>query len=160
PLRWVNNVALGCVNTVAARLLEPLGPVGAAILAEERSWGLLNHFAMYDWLAVALGVLILDLAIYLQHVIFHAVPLLWRLHLVHHADLDVDVTTGLRFHTLEIILSLAIKLAIVVSLGLPALAVLIFEILLNATSMFSHGNLRLPDSLDRALRFILVTPDM
>jgi sterol desaturase/sphingolipid hydroxylase (fatty acid hydroxylase superfamily) len=115
---------------------------------------------MPGWLAVLLAVIALDLALYLQHVLFHAVPLLWRLHMVHHADLDFDVTTGLRFHTIEILLSAGIKSAAVLLLGAPALAVLIFEVLLSATSMFNHGNLKLPLWLDRVLRLLVVTPDM
>jgi len=113
-----------------------------------------------DWLAVIFSVIILDLALYLQHVLFHAVPFLWRFHRVHHTDLDIDASTGLRFHTLEILLSMGIKAAVVIVLGAPALAVLAFEILLNATSIFSHGNARLPLRLDRVLRLFLVTPDM
>jgi sterol desaturase/sphingolipid hydroxylase (fatty acid hydroxylase superfamily) len=131
-----------------------------ALLAEERGWGLFANVAVPGWLAVVLSVVLLDLVIYLQHVLFHAVPLLWRLHMVHHADLDFDVTTGVRFHTIEILLSLGIKMGAVVLLGTPALAVLIFEVLLNATSMFSHGNVRLPGWLDRVLRLVLVTPEM
>jgi sterol desaturase/sphingolipid hydroxylase (fatty acid hydroxylase superfamily) len=134
--------------------------VGVALGAEEHGWGLFNNVAVPAWLAVVLAVVALDLIIYLQHVMFHAVPLLWRLHMVHHADLDFDVSTGLRFHTIEILLSMGIKAAAVVLLGAPALGVLIFEVLLNATSMFSHGNVRLPAWLDRVLRLLVVTPDM
>jgi sterol desaturase/sphingolipid hydroxylase (fatty acid hydroxylase superfamily) len=160
PVRWLNNLGLVCLNTIAVRLILPLGAVGIALIAEERGWGLFNHIALPAWLAVALSVVGLDFVIYLQHVLFHAVPTLWRLHMVHHADLDFDVTTGLRFHTLEILLSMGIKLAAVMLLGTPAVAVLIFESLLNATSMFSHANMRLPDWLDRPLRLFVVTPDM
>jgi sterol desaturase/sphingolipid hydroxylase (fatty acid hydroxylase superfamily) len=130
------------------------------MLAESRSWGLLHQVRWPAWLEVALAVLAFDLAIYLQHVMFHAVPALWRLHMVHHADLDFDVTTGLRFHTLEILLSALIKLAVVVVIGPPAVAVVIFEVLLNATSMFNHSNVRMPGWLDRLLRWLVVTPDM
>jgi sterol desaturase/sphingolipid hydroxylase (fatty acid hydroxylase superfamily) len=158
--RWASNLGLVVVNTLAARLLLPLGAVGVALIAEERGWGLLNNEPLPAWLAVALSVVALDLVIYLQHVLFHAVPVLWRLHRVHHADLDFDVTTGIRFHTLEILLSLGIKVAAVVLLGAPALAVLVFEVVLNASSMFSHGNVRLPAWLDRLLRWVLVTPEM
>jgi sterol desaturase/sphingolipid hydroxylase (fatty acid hydroxylase superfamily) len=160
PWRWLNNLALVFLNTIAVRILLPLGAVGMAVIARDKGWGLFNNLELADWLAVILGMVVLDFAIYLQHILFHAVPLLWRLHLVHHADLDFDVTTGLRFHTLEILLSWAIKLAAVVLLGAPALAVLLFEVLLNATSMFNHSNLRLPLWLDRLLRLVLVTPDM
>jgi sterol desaturase/sphingolipid hydroxylase (fatty acid hydroxylase superfamily) len=160
PGRWLSNLGLVVVDTVAVRFLVPLGAVGMALAAEERGWGLFHILAFPGWAAVVLSVVALDLVIYLQHVLFHAVPLLWRLHMVHHADLDFDVTTGVRFHTLEILLSLGIKLAAVALLGAPALAVLIFEVLLNATSMFSHGNVRLPAWLDRVLRWVVVTPEM
>jgi sterol desaturase/sphingolipid hydroxylase (fatty acid hydroxylase superfamily) len=160
PQRWLSHFSLVVINTIAARILLPIGAVGMAFLAERHGWGLFNNIAIPAWLAVALAFVLLDLAIYLQHVLFHAVPLLWRLHLVHHADLDFDVTTGLRFHTIEIVLSLGIKLAAVCLLGAPALAVLLFEIALNATSMFNHSNLHLPRWLDMVLRFVVVTPDM
>jgi len=158
--RWLSNLGLVALDTLAVRLLLPLGAVGMAVLAQERGWGLVNNLDLPGWLAVTLSVLALDLVIYLQHVLFHAVPVLWRLHMVHHADLDFDVTTGVRFHTLEILLSMGLKLAAVVLLGAPALGVLIFEVLLNATSMFSHTNVRMPAWLDRVLRLIVVTPDM
>jgi sterol desaturase/sphingolipid hydroxylase (fatty acid hydroxylase superfamily) len=160
PLRWLSNLALVGLNTLVLRVLIPLGAAGMALLAEEQGWGLLNTLAMPPWLAIVLAVVALDFVIYLQHVLFHAVPALWRLHMVHHADLDFDVTTGVRFHTLEILLSMGIKLAAVILLGAPALAVLIFEVLLNATSMFSHGNVRLPHWLDQGLRLVVVTPEM
>jgi sterol desaturase/sphingolipid hydroxylase (fatty acid hydroxylase superfamily) len=160
PLRWLSNLALAGLNTLALRVLIPLGAVGMALLAEEQGWGLLNNLTLPTWLAIVLSVVALDFVIYLQHVLFHAVPILWRLHMVHHADLDFDVTTGVRFHTVEILLSMGIKLASVVLLGAPALAVLIFEVLLNATSMFSHGNVRLPYWIDRGLRLLVVTPEM
>jgi sterol desaturase/sphingolipid hydroxylase (fatty acid hydroxylase superfamily) len=160
PGRWASNLGLVALDTAAARLLLPLGAVGVALVAEERGWGLLQNVRLPAWLAVALSVVALDLVIYLQHVVLHAVPLLWRLHLVHHADLDFDVTTGVRFHTLEILLSLGIKAAAVVLLGAPALAVLLFEVLLNATSLFGHGNVRLPAWADRLLRLVVVTPEM
>jgi sterol desaturase/sphingolipid hydroxylase (fatty acid hydroxylase superfamily) len=131
-----------------------------ALLASERGWGLLNIFAVPGWLAFLVSLLLLDLAIYLQHVMFHAVPALWRLHRMHHADLEFDVTTGLRFHPIEILLSMALKLAIVVALGPPAIAVLVFEVLLNGTALFNHSNIRIPLGLDRILRLIVVTPDM
>jgi sterol desaturase/sphingolipid hydroxylase (fatty acid hydroxylase superfamily) len=160
PLRWASNLGLVVVNSVVARLLVPIGAIGMALLSEENGWGLFNNITIPRWLVATLAVLLLDLAIYLQHIMFHAVPVLWRLHMVHHADLDFDVTTGLRFHTIEILLSLGIKLAVVMLLGAPALAVLIFEVALNATAMFNHANLRLPAWLDRGLRLIVVTPDM
>jgi sterol desaturase/sphingolipid hydroxylase (fatty acid hydroxylase superfamily) len=160
PVRWFSNLGLVVLDTFAARLVLPLGVVGVALLAGERGWGLFNVLPLPVWLAGPFAVVALDLAIYLQHVLFHAVPLLWRLHMVHHADLDFDVTTGVRFHTLEILLSLGIKAATVILIGAPAVAVLIFEVLLNATSMVGHGNVRLPGRLDRALRLIVVTPEM
>jgi sterol desaturase/sphingolipid hydroxylase (fatty acid hydroxylase superfamily) len=160
PLRWSSNLGLVALDSLAVRFLIPLGALGAAWLAAERGWGVLNNLALPGWLAVALAVVALDLVIYLQHVMFHAVPLLWRLHLVHHADLDFDASTGVRFHPIEILLSLGIKMAAVVLLGASALAVLLFEVLLNATSLFNHGNVRLPGWLDRLLRLVVVTPEM
>jgi sterol desaturase/sphingolipid hydroxylase (fatty acid hydroxylase superfamily) len=158
--RWPNNLGVVVVNTVLVRIVFPTTAVGLAILAETRGFGLFNVFALPAWIAVAGSVVILDLAIYLQHVLFHAVPALWRLHRMHHADLEIDVSTGLRFHPIEILLSMLIKFAVVAALGAPALAVLIFEVLLNATSMFNHANVRMPLGLDRVLRWVVVTPDM
>ena len=160
PLRWSSNLGLVVLDTVLVRILVPTTAVAIALLAEERGWGLFHSFLPPSWLAVLVCVIVLDLAIYLQHVLFHAVPALWRLHRMHHADLAFDVTTGVRFHPIEILLSMLIKLAVVAALGAPALAVLLFEMLLNATSMFSHGNVRIPERLDRMLRWIVVTPDM
>jgi sterol desaturase/sphingolipid hydroxylase (fatty acid hydroxylase superfamily) len=160
PLRWASNLGLIALATLVVRLLVPLGAMGAALLARERGWGLFNNLRLPAWLVLVLSVVALDFAIYLQHVLFHTVPLLWRLHLVHHADLDVDVTTGVRFHVLEILLSLGIKMAAVLLLGAPVLAVLVFEVLLNATSLFNHGNVRLPRWLEWPLRLVLVTPEM
>jgi sterol desaturase/sphingolipid hydroxylase (fatty acid hydroxylase superfamily) len=159
-LHWVNNLGLVFVNSFLLRILAPVGAVGVAAFAQSRQWGLFHVVSTPDWLAVLLSVVLLDLAIYLQHVMFHAIPILWRLHMVHHADLDFDVTTGLRFHTVEILLSLGIKAAAILLLGAPAAAVLIFEVLLNATSMFNHSNVRMPLGLDRAVRLFVVTPDM
>jgi sterol desaturase/sphingolipid hydroxylase (fatty acid hydroxylase superfamily) len=130
------------------------------MLAQKNGWGLLNNVALPYWLGVAAGVIVLDLTIYLQHVVFHALPTLWRIHMMHHSDLDFDVTTGVRFHPLEVIISMGIKMAMVVLLGASALAVLAFEVLLNGTSMFNHGNVRLPGGLDRILRLLVVTPEM
>lgn len=159
-VRWPNNLALVVLDTLVVRLLFPLAAVGMAFLAQTKGWGLLNIAPLPAWFAVPAAVLLLDLTIYGQHVLFHAVPVLWRLHRMHHADLEFDVTTGLRFHPGEIVLSMAIKLAAVVVLGAPPFGVLAFEVLLNATSMFNHGNVRLAPRLDRALRFIVVTPEM
>jgi sterol desaturase/sphingolipid hydroxylase (fatty acid hydroxylase superfamily) len=158
--RWASNLGLVVVSTLAVRFLIPLGALGMAALAAERGWGLLNLVSLPASLAVVVAVIALDLAIYLQHRLFHAVPLLWRLHMVHHADLDFDATTGVRFHTLEILLSMGIKMGVVLVLGASVLGVLVFEILLNATSLFSHGNVRLPAALDRVLRWVVVTPEM
>ncbi len=158
--RWASNLGLVALNSFATRLILPLTAVGAAAIGEARNWGVLHLVECPMWVEMLLAILLLDLAIYLQHVMFHAVPLLWRLHMVHHADLDFDVTTGLRFHTLEIILSGLIKLGVVFLLGPAPVAVVAFEVLLNATSMFNHGNVRLPLWLDRLLRLVVVTPDM
>ena len=151
---------MAALDTVATRIVAPVGAVGFALLAQTRGWGLFNVIALPTWLELVLAVLLLDLAIYLQHRIFHYVPVLWRLHRMHHADLDVDVTTGARFHPIEILLSLGIKFVVIVSLGAPPVGVLIFEILLNATSMFNHSNVTLPLSLEPVLRALVVTPDM
>lgn len=158
--RWLSNLALVVINTITARIVLPITAVAAALFAESREWGLLYLVDWPIWVEVIVAVLVFDLVIYLQHVMFHAVPLLWRIHMVHHADLDFDVTTGLRFHTLEILLSALIKLAVVVVLGPPAIAVVLFEVLLNATSMFNHSNISLPAWLDAIVRCLLVTPDM
>jgi len=158
--RWPNNLGVVVVDTLLVRVLFPTTAVGLALLAEAHGFGLFNTLALPVWFAVLASVVILDFAIYLQHVLFHAVPALWRLHRMHHADLEFDVTTGLRFHPIEILLSMIIKLAVVAALGAPALAVLIFEVLLNATSMFNHSNVRMPLWFDRVLRWLVVTPDM
>lgn len=159
-VRWLANLELVVINTVLLRLLFPAAAVGMALFAQEHGWGLFNAFGFPYALAVAAGVIALDFFIWLQHVMFHAIPALWRLHRVHHADLDVDVTTGLRFHPLEILLSMLIKFSVIALLGPPVLAVIAFEVLLNATSMFNHSNVRLPLALDRVLRLFVVTPDM
>lgn len=159
-IRWTNNLALVVLDTAILRLAFPILAVGLAVMAEERSWGLFNNIGAPDWAAILVSMLLLDLAIYLQHVMFHAVPGLWRLHRMHHADLDFDATTGLRFHPVEILISMGIKLAVVAALGPPAVAVLLFEVLLNATSLFNHANIDLPRPIDRVLRLIVVTPDM
>lgn len=160
PPRWGSNLGLVTLNTLSLRLIAPLGLVGVAWLAESQRWGLFQNLGVPAWAAIVASVVLLDLAIYLQHVMFHAVPLFWQLHMVHHADLDFDVTTGLRFHTAEILLSFGIKAVVVLLLGPPTVAVLIFEVLLNATSMFNHSNVRMPLLLDRLLRWLVVTPDM
>jgi sterol desaturase/sphingolipid hydroxylase (fatty acid hydroxylase superfamily) len=158
--RWISNLAITFLNPATVRLVFPILAVSMALKAQQNGWGLLNHYNLPFWLTVLVAVALLDFVIYLQHVMFHAVPVLWRLHMVHHADLDYDVTTGLRFHPIEMILSMGIKLATVALLGPPAIAVLIFEVLLNGTAMFNHGNIRLPLKIDRVLRLLVVTPDM
>jgi sterol desaturase/sphingolipid hydroxylase (fatty acid hydroxylase superfamily) len=158
--RWPSNLAIVALNTVLLRILLPATAVSLALLAAQRGWGLLNNLRLPWWSTIVVSVVLLDLAIYLQHVMFHAVPALWRLHRMHHADLDIDVTTGARFHPIEILLSMLIKFGVVAALGASAVAVLIFEVLLNATSMFNHGNVRISVGLDRYLRWLVVTPDM
>ncbi len=158
--RWFINLSIILLDNGVVLLLAPGAAVATAVAAQQAGWGLLNRYPLPAPAAVAVGVLALDLVIYLQHLMFHAVPLLWRLHMVHHADLDIDVTTGLRFHPLEIVISLGVKVAAVAALGPPVAAVVLFEVLLNATAMFNHGNVRLPEGLDRWLRLLVVTPDM
>lgn len=160
PWRWTSNLGIVALNTVLLRFVFPVAAVGLAVIAAERGWGLLNNVTLPVGVEIVLAVIALDFAIYLQHVMFHAVPALWRLHRMHHADLDFDVTTGARFHPIEILLSMGIKLAVVAALGPSAVAVVIFEVLLNATAMFNHSNARLPLGLDRVLRLAVVTPDM
>jgi sterol desaturase/sphingolipid hydroxylase (fatty acid hydroxylase superfamily) len=159
-LRWGSNLGLVVLNTVLLRLLFPAAAVGLAATAAGQGWGLMNHFGVPLWVAVPLAVIALDLAIWVQHVLVHAVPALWRLHRVHHADLDYDLTTGARFHPLEIVLSMLIKFAVILVLGPPVVAVILFEVILNGMAMFNHGNVGLPAELDRRLRRVLVTPDM
>lgn len=158
--RWIANLSVVIMNAVVLRLLFSAGAIGAAIVASDQQWGFLHQVGWPTWLEMVLAVAALDLALYLQHVMFHAVPLFWRFHMMHHADIDCDVTTGLRFHPVEVILSMFIKLAAVAVLGPSPQAVLTFEVLLNATSLFNHGNVRMPTSVDRALRWLIVTPDM
>jgi sterol desaturase/sphingolipid hydroxylase (fatty acid hydroxylase superfamily) len=159
-IRWSNNLGVVVIDTLLVRLTFPIVAVGLALVAQERGWGLFNVFDVPAWVAFVVSILALDLAIYLQHVMFHAVPALWRLHRMHHADLEFDVTTGLRFHPVEILLSMGIKLAVVAAFGPPAIAVLVFEVLLNATAMFNHSNIRIPTAIDHVLRLVVVTPDM
>lgn len=159
-LRWSNNLGIVSLDTFLLRLAFPLAAVGFALFAEERGWGLFNVLGIPPSIEFVAALIALDLIIYLQHVMFHAIPALWRLHRMHHADLDFDVTTGLRFHPVEILLSMGIKLFAIAALGPSVAAVLVFEIVLNATSMFNHGNVRLPISVDAILRWIVVTPDM
>lgn len=159
-IRWANNLGLLFLNSLVLRLIFPAAAVGVAVFAAEHGWGLLNYYQLPFLFAVLLSVIAMDFIIYLQHVLVHAVPSLWRLHRVHHADLDFDLTTGARFHTIEIILSMLIKFATIVVLGPPIIAVVIFEVILNGMAMFNHANVRLPLGLDRVLRLFVVTPDM
>lgn len=159
-LRWTNNLALVAVDTVILRLLLPVLAVGFAVIAGQNGWGLFNVVAVPEWLAILMSMLLFDLVIYGQHVLFHMVPALWRLHRMHHSDVDFDTTTALRFHPVEILLSMLLKLALVAVLGPPAVAVLLFEVVLNASAMFNHANIRLPGGIDRILRLLIVTPDM
>lgn len=158
--RWGNNLALALLDVIIVRALFPLAAAGAAIAAEARGWGLFNNIAIAPVVAVAFSIVLLDLVLWIQHRVFHAVPVLWRLHRVHHADVEFDVTTGLRFHPLEILVSMLIKIAAVTALGAPVLAVLAFEIILNATSMFNHANAGLTQRIEPWVRALIVTPDM
>jgi len=158
--RWLSNLGIVVMDTLAVRLILSVQAVGLALFVEAHGWGILNNVILPPWMKIILGVLGLDLVIYLQHAMFHALPVFWRLHRMHHTDLDFDVTTGIRFHPLEILLSMGIKMAAVAVLGPSAVAVVLFEVLLNATSMFNHGNVRLPKEIDRVLRLLVVTPEM
>lgn len=158
--RWINNLGVVFLNSFLLRVIFPTAAVGMAVFAHEHGWGLFNYFQIPYSTVVVVSVVIMDFAIYLQHVMFHALPVFWRMHRMHHADLDFDVTTGVRFHPFEIILSMLIKFAVIAALGPPMLAVVAFEVVLNATSMFNHGNVRMLHSVDRVLRWFMVTPDM
>ncbi len=158
--RWPSNLGIVVIDALAVRLLMPAAAVGAAILAAEKGWGLFNIAGLPPLASGIAGFLILDLVIYAQHFAFHHVPVLWRLHRMHHADLDIDLTTGLRFHPIEILISMALKVAVVIAFGIPSLAVLAFEIVLNATSVFNHANVAMPRWIDRLARLVVVTPDM
>ena len=159
-VRWFSNLALVTMNTLLVPLLVPIAAMGMAKLAQEQGWGLLNFYSVPYLVAFVFTILALDFVIYLQHVMFHSVPILWRLHRVHHSDVDLDVSSGTRFHIIEILISMGIKVAAITLIGPPVLAVLAFEVLLNGTAMFNHANIRLPDRVDRLLRMVLVTPDM
>jgi sterol desaturase/sphingolipid hydroxylase (fatty acid hydroxylase superfamily) len=158
--RWFANIGIVFINAAVLRFLLPAGAVGISVWVAKQGWGVFNTTGWPFWAEVVLSVILLDIVIYLQHVMFHAVPLLWRLHMIHHADLDYDLTTGTRFHPIEIIISMGIKAAAISVLGAPPLGVIVFEILLNGTAMFNHGNFYIPLGVDRILRLVLVTPDM
>jgi sterol desaturase/sphingolipid hydroxylase (fatty acid hydroxylase superfamily) len=160
PIRWLNNLGLVFLNSFVVRVLFPGAAVAMAVFVEEQGWGMLHYYDLAPMLSIIIAVILLDFTIYLQHVMAHAVPLLWRLHQVHHVDLDYDVTTGSRFHPLEIVFSMVVKFAIIVVLGVPVVAVIIFEVILNGMAMFNHGNVGLPKQLDGVMRFFVVTPDM
>ena len=159
-LRWLSNVAVSTLNQAFLRVVLPASAVALAVYAQQQGWGLLGRLTLPSWLEIAVAVLVLDLAIYVQHVLYHRIPILWRFHRMHHADIDFDVTTGIRFHPVSVLLSGFIKLGVVVVLGPAPLAVLIFEVLLNATSLFNHSNLKIPVRAERLLRLLVVTPDM
>jgi len=158
--RWFSNLGLVFIDSFAVRLIFPTALVGFALLVQQRGWGLFNQFELPTLLKIVFSVLILDLVIYLQHIMFHVVPLFWRLHMVHHTDMDIDATTGVRFHPIEIILSMGIKMMAAILIGPPPIAVVIFEVLLNGTSMFNHGNVRYSQNIDSILRLLVVTPEM
>jgi sterol desaturase/sphingolipid hydroxylase (fatty acid hydroxylase superfamily) len=159
-LRWTNNWLISVLNSVMLSLLFPLLAVGLALLAEEKNWGLFNVHEVPALFSIPLFLILFDLAIYWQHCLYHRIPILWRLHRMHHADPDFDVSTGIRFHPLSIILSMLIKMLVIILLGPPAIAVLLAEILLNVIAMFNHGNIYIPPGIDKVLRLFLVTPDM
>ena len=158
--RWFSNLGLVLIESIVVRLVFPTALAGITLLVQQRGWGLFNQFELPYLLKIIFSVLILDFVIYLQHIMFHSVPLFWRLHMVHHTDMDIDVTTGVRFHPVEIILSLGIKMIVVILIGAPLAAALIFEIILNGTSMFNHGNVRYSQNIDSILRLLVVTPEM
>ncbi len=159
-LRWTNNWLISILNSVLLSLVFPILAVGVAMLADERNWGLFNLLEVPALASIPMFILAFDFTIYWQHRLYHWMPVLWRLHRMHHADPDFDVSTGIRFHPVSIILSMLIKMCVVVLLGPPALAVLVSEVLLNVTSMFNHGNILIPPRVDKLLRLFLVTPDM
>ncbi len=158
--RWVNNLGIAAINSALLGLLVPVLAVGMAMIVADRGWGLLNIIHLPGWLEVVIALVLLDFAIWAQHVLFHKVPFLWQLHAMHHVDRDLDATSGVRFHPIEILLSMVIKLGLVVLIGPAAVAVMLFEVILNASAIFNHANLRLPLGIDRLLRRLIVTPDM
>lgn len=159
-VRWYSNISIVVINSALLHLIFPILAVGLAAVAKEKGWGIFNNIEVPVWLAIVVSVLVMDFIIYLQHAMFHFIPLLWLLHRMHHADLDIDVTTGARFHPIEIIISMLIKISVVLVIGPPVIAVIIFEVLLNLTAMFNHGNIYIPVKIDRVLRLFVVTPDM
>jgi sterol desaturase/sphingolipid hydroxylase (fatty acid hydroxylase superfamily) len=158
--RWTVNLSITFIDALIVRLIFPMAAIGIALIAQEHNWGLLNRLAIDNLAAGVIAILILDFTIYFQHVAFHYMPVFWRLHMVHHTDLDIDVTTGARFHPVEILLSMSIKMGVIILIGAPAYSVLIFEILLNGTSMFNHSNIYISPKIDKIIRLLVVTPDM
>lgn len=158
--RWSGNLMIYFINIIALRLMFPFLPIGVAVLCSEKGWGLLNHYTVNPLFAMLACIVVLDFSVYVQHVMFHKLPVFWRIHRMHHIDLHIDLTTGVRFHPFEIMLSGLIKSAAVLIIGPPVMAVLIFDVLLNGASMFNHGNIRIPPEIDRRLRLFVVTPDM
>ncbi|MCB0343379.1 MAG: sterol desaturase family protein [Bdellovibrionales bacterium] len=158
--RWTSNIAIIVISTLLVRVLLPVIAIDVAFLASEKQWGLLNQVEWSFWGEIIFAFVVLDFTIYWQHYFFHKVPLLWRLHRVHHSDVDFDVTTGNRFHPIEILLSMGIKMGVVLLVGAPVLSVLFFEIVLNAVTLFNHGNINLPKPVDKVLRYLIVPPDM
>ncbi|MBF0274994.1 MAG: sterol desaturase family protein [Nitrospinae bacterium] len=158
--RWFSNILIVVIDSAAVKIIFPFVATGAAAIAQQKGWGLFNLTHLPQLFTVIFSVVLLDFVIYLQHIIVHKIPLLWRLHRMHHSDLDYDVTTGTRFHPIEIILSMAIKILTVFILGVPVIAVILFEVILNASAMFNHGNIKLPAVADKIIRSLFVTPDM
>ena len=158
--RWLSNLSILGLSTLLIRLLVPVIPTGVALYAADKGIGLLHLVPLPEWSAIVISVLLLDMIIYWQHVLFHRIPVLWRIHRMHHADTDIDASTGIRFHTIEFILSIGLKLAAILILGPPVIAVIAFEILLNGCALFNHANVHLPVGLDKWLRLFVVTPDM
>jgi sterol desaturase/sphingolipid hydroxylase (fatty acid hydroxylase superfamily) len=158
--RWIVNLSVTFIDALLVRFIFPMAAIGTAMIAEQHNWGLFNRLAIDSLAAGIIAILILDFTIYLQHVLFHYIPLFWRLHMVHHTDLDIDVTTGARFHPVEILLSMAIKIGVISLIGAPAYSVLVFEILLNGTSLFNHSNIYISPKIDKIIRLLVVTPDM
>ncbi len=158
--RWTINISITLINTLLVRLIFPMAAVGTAFIAKENSWGIFNILSLNNSIFEVIAILMLDLTIYLQHALFHHAPVFWRIHKIHHTDLDVDITTGTRFHPVEIILSMIIKMIMVVIIGASVFSVIVFEILLNGTSMFNHSNISISPKIDRILRLFVVTPDM
>lgn len=158
--RWINNFGLIIISSVLVRFIFPTAAVGIALLVEENHWGFLYSFGLPFPVHFFAAFILMDLSLYFQHIMFHALPLFWRFHRVHHSDLDCDITTGLRFHPFEMVISILIKFVTIASIGAPVIAVVIFEIILNAAAMFTHSNIKMTKSIESLLRWFIVTPDM